>query len=133
MKEILKERTKCNELQIEANIEKKIKIRDIYGPLVNMWQSLEGLIAATDETVNVDMESLVSCTQQTTLLLRIPQLPLNTKINHRTDIASSSFLPNTECEIVLKEISLAVDICLGKNSEHMVQKTERQKVKRWIF
>lgn len=73
MKEILKERTKCNELQIEANIEKKIKIRDIYGPLVNMWQSLEGLIAATDETVNVDMESLVSCTQQTTLLLRIPQ------------------------------------------------------------
>ena len=103
MKEILKERTKCIELQIEANIEKKIKIRDIYGPLVNMWQSLEGLIAATDETVNVDMESLVSCTQQTTLLLRIPQLPLNTKINHRTDIASSSFLPNTECEIVLKE------------------------------
>ena len=37
MKEILKERTKCIELQIEANIEKKIKIRDIYGPLVNMW------------------------------------------------------------------------------------------------
>ena len=55
MKEILKERAKSNELQVEATVEKiQNKTRDIYGPLANICQYLGGLNDAKDETADVD-------------------------------------------------------------------------------
>lgn len=55
MKEILKERTKSNELQVEATIEKiQNKTRDIYCPLANIWQYLGALNTAKDETAYAD-------------------------------------------------------------------------------
>ena len=69
MKEILKEGTKPDELQVEATIEKiQNKTRDIYGSLANIWQYLEGLNAALDDTVDIDMKYLLSCIQQVVLL-----------------------------------------------------------------
>ena len=70
MKELLKERTKSNKLQVEAVNDKiQNKTGDIYRPLANKWQYLEELNATKDKTVDVDMEHLLSCTQQKILLL----------------------------------------------------------------
>ena len=70
IKEVLKERLKSKELQVETIIEKiQSKLKDVFGPLANESQYLEGSNAVKDETVDVNMERLFTCTQETILLL----------------------------------------------------------------
>lgn len=61
----------CEQFLIDEGTIEKIqnKTLDIYGPWANMWHSLERLNVAQDKTVDVDMEHLLSCTQQIVLLL----------------------------------------------------------------
>lgn len=95
LKNIFKERTKFDGLQVEATNEKiQSKIRDSYGPLANIWQYLEGLNAAKKETVNVNMEHLLSCTQQTILLF---QQSLNIMMYHRKYYALLSIMSHAGC------------------------------------
>lgn len=130
LKNIFKERTKFDGLQVEATNEKiQSKIRDSYGPLANIWQYLEGLNAAKKETVNVNMEHLLSCTQQTILLF---QQSLNIMMYHRKYYALLSIMSHAGCQAKLQvKVSYQVtkDTCLGKNSKHILRKTRGQKVK----
>ena len=65
-----------------------------------MWQYLEGLYAPKDEGVDVDMEHLLLCTEQTILLL---EQTLNTAICYWRYKALSSIIPNTEWLTVKEE------------------------------
>ena len=49
-------------------------MRDVYGPLARMWSYLEEINSSRDKTVVVDIDTLLTCTQQTVLLLIKPSI-----------------------------------------------------------
>ena len=70
MKEILKEKRKRTDLSMESVLEKiQAKTREVYGPLARVWSYLEDLNESRDTSVEVDINSLLDCTQKTVLLL----------------------------------------------------------------
>ena len=68
------------------------------------WQYLKGLNTAKDETVDVNMEHLISCTQHflSCIILLLRQC-LNTMMYHRRCNDLSAINSYTECKAILKE------------------------------
>ena len=67
MRDILRDKGK--ELLTEINLEKiHQRTRDVYGSLARMWNYLEEINSSRDETVDIDIDTLLTCTQKTVLL-----------------------------------------------------------------
>ena len=66
IRDILQCKKRSNELLVEKVHSKN---RDIYGSLNKIWSYLEDINGWKDDTINVDINTLLICTQQTVSLL----------------------------------------------------------------
>ena len=66
IRDVLQCKKRSNELLVE-NVHSKN--RDIYGSLNKIWSYLEDINGLKDDTINVDINTLLICTQQTVSLL----------------------------------------------------------------
>ena len=61
---------KGKELLMQDILEKvRHRTRDVYGPLARMWSYLEEINSSRDKTVDVDIDTLSTCTRKAVLLL----------------------------------------------------------------
>lgn len=74
----------------------------VYGPLTRIWSYLEEVNSSRDETVDVDIETLLTCTQQSVLLLA---QAMNSLLYDRRYNALSYSMPYSDLKILLKEKS----------------------------
>ena len=112
MKEILKEKRKRTELSMESVLEKlQAKTREVYGPLARVWSYLEDLNESRDTSVEVDINSLLDCTQKTVLLLL--SQAINSILYQRRFNTLSAILPYSESKQIIRE---KADI-MGRNGD----------------
>ena len=61
---------KGKELLMQDILEKvRHRTRGVYGPLARMWSYLEEINSSRDKTVDVDIDTLSTCTRKAVLLL----------------------------------------------------------------
>ena len=70
LKDLLKEKKKTNEQNLENIFEKlQNKTRDVVGPLAKLWKILEDAKQAEDEAVQISVNELLFYVEQIVLLL----------------------------------------------------------------
>ena len=104
LKGIMKDKMKSNEIILDSILEKvQKKTRDIFGPLARMWDYLENVVKKPSdegESVSVNLEGLLSYTQQTVLVLG---QALNTVSYHRKYNALSVLMSPNEAKTTIRE------------------------------
>ena len=133
LKGIMKDKKKSNEILLDSILEKvQKKTRDIFGPLARMWDYLENVVKKPSdegESISVNLEGLLSYTQQTVLVLG---QALNTVSYHRKYNALSVLMSPNEAKTTIREEGDLLgkkDILLGNEFREQFMKNKEAKRK----
>ena len=132
-KGIMKDKKKSNEILLDSILEKvQKKTRDIFGPLARMWDYLENVVKTPSdegESVSVNLEGLLSYTQQTVLVLG---QALNTVSYRRKYNALSVLMSPNEAKTNIRgegDLLGKKDILLGNEFREQFMKNKGAKRK----
>ena len=126
IRDILQCKKRSNELLVEKVHSKN---RDIYGSLNKIWSYLEDINGLKDDTINVDINTLLICTQQTVLLLG---QTIKSILCYRRYNAFFSVMSYSDSKMVLNDQSNEMSeegYPFGKKLEVIFQRTKGRKLK----
>ena len=129
IRDILQCKKRSNELLVEKVHSKN---RDIYGSLNKIWSYLEDINGWKDDTINVDINTLLICTQQTVLLLG---QTIKSILCYRRYNAFFSVMSYSDSKMVLNDQSNEMSeegYPFGKKLEVIFQRTKGRKLKQWL-
>ena len=129
IRDVLQCKKRSNELLVE-NVHSKN--RDIYGSLNKIWSYLEDINGWKDDTINVDINTLLICTQQTVLLLG---QTIKSILCYRHYNAFFSVMSYSDSKMVLNDQSNEMSeegYPFGKKLEVIFQRTKGRKLKQWL-
>ena len=129
IRDVLQCKKRSNELLVE-NVHSKN--RDIYGSLNKIWSYLEDINGWKDDTINVDINTLLICTQQTVLLLG---QAIKSILCYRRYNAFFSVMSYSDSKMVLNDQSNEMSeegYPFGKKLEVIFQRTKGRKLKQWL-
>ena len=107
------------------------KNRNIYGSLNEIWSYLEDINGWKDDTINVDINTLLICTQQTVLLLG---QTIKSILCYRRYNAFFSVMSYSDSKMVLNDQSNEMSeegYPFGKKLKVIFQRIKGRKLKQW--
>ena len=128
IRDVLQCKKRSNELLVEKVHSKN---RDIYGSLNKIWSYLEDINGWKDDTINVDINTLLICTQQTVSLLG---QTIKSILCYRRYNASFSAMSYSDSKMVLNDQSNEMSdegYPFGKKLEVIFQRIKGRKLKQW--
>ena len=123
LRDILKEKRKTNEQNIENVLEKlQRKTADVMGPLSKLWNILEGAKGAEEDAVQISINDLLHYVEQTVLLLGQSSNAIT--YHRRLNVLGSVMNSQYQVKSMLKEKALL----LQKHDEYIYGKKFRNHI-----